>query len=120
MRDLAHRLVACEAVATKTTEPRKSATLRVYEKLRDGLSEFAGVAGFESIASRALALARTEAPSLDAVRVSSDGELHGLERDLGEIEHPIDIRDIYLTPPGTTGCGLTRVSNGAGPVCTAC
>jgi hypothetical protein len=38
-----------------------------------------------------LALARTEAPSLDAVRVSSDGELHGLERDLGEIEHPIDI-----------------------------
>jgi hypothetical protein len=30
------------------------------------------------------------------------------------------IRDIYLTPPGTTGCGLTRVSNGAGPVCTAC
>src|ERR1035438_5166753 len=30
------------------------------------------------------------------------------------------VRDIYLTPPGTTGCGLTRVSNGAGPVCTAC
>ena len=25
------------------------------------------------------------------MRVSSDGELHGLERDLGEIEHPIDI-----------------------------
>jgi hypothetical protein len=90
-RDLAHRLVACEAVAAKTTEPGKSATLRVYEKLRDGLSEFAGVAGFESIASRALALARTEDPSLNAVQVSSDGELHGLGRDLGEIENPIDI-----------------------------
>ena len=91
MRDLAHRLVACEAVATKTAEPRNSATLRVYEKLRDGLSEFAGVAGFESIASRALVLARTEAPSLNAVQVSSDGELHGFGRDLGEIENPIDI-----------------------------
>src|ERR1035441_623251 len=90
-RDLADRLVACEAVATKTTEPGKSATLRVYEKLRDGLSEFVGTAGFESIASRALALARTDAPSLNAVQVSSDGELHGLGQDLGEIENPIDI-----------------------------
>jgi hypothetical protein len=90
-RDLAHRLVACEAVATKTTEPRKSATLRVYEKLRDGLSEFVGVAGFESIASRALALAKTEAPGLNEVQLSSDGELHGLGQDLGEIENPIDI-----------------------------
>ena len=91
IRDLAHRLVACEAVATKTTEPRKSATLRVYEKLRDGLSEFAGVAGFESIASRALVLARTEDPSLNAVQISSNGELHGLGRDLGKTENPIDI-----------------------------
>ena len=33
----------------------------------------------------------TEAPGLDAVRISSDGEFPGLERDLGEIEHPIDI-----------------------------
>ena len=90
-RDLADRLVACEAVATKTTEPGKPATLRVYEKLRDGLSEFAGVAGFESIASRALALARTEAPSLNAVQLSSDGELHGLGQELGEIENPIDV-----------------------------
>jgi hypothetical protein len=91
IRDLAHRLVACEAVATETAEPRKSATLRVYEKLRDGLSDFAGVAGFESIASRALALARTEAPSLNAVRVSSDGKLLGLGQGPGEFENPIDI-----------------------------
>jgi len=27
---------------------------------------------------------------------------------------------IYFTPPNTTGCGLTRDANGAGPVCTAC
>ena len=29
-------------------------------------------------------------------------------------------RDIYLTPPCTTGCGLTRVAKGTGSVCTAC
>ena len=30
------------------------------------------------------------------------------------------IRDIYLTPPCTTGSGLTRVANGTGSVCIAC
>ena len=29
-------------------------------------------------------------------------------------------RGIYLTPPGTTGCGLTKVANGTGSTCTAC
>ena len=86
-RDLAHRLLAYEAVAGKTSEPSESATLLVYEKLRQGLGEFAGVAGFQSLASRALVLARTEAPSLSAVRVAADGSLHGL----GEFEHQMDI-----------------------------
>jgi hypothetical protein len=30
------------------------------------------------------------------------------------------IRAIYLTPPDTTGCGLSKVANGTGPTCTAC
>ena len=34
MRDLAHRLLTYEAGADKSSEPRESATLRVYEKLR--------------------------------------------------------------------------------------
>jgi hypothetical protein len=91
MRDLAHRLLAYEAIATMTPEPMEAATFRVYEKLRQGLGEFAGVAGFQSLASRALALARTEAPSLSAVRVSEDGALLGLGQGLGEIQHQIDI-----------------------------
>ena len=33
---------------------------------------------------------------------------------------PMANTDIYLTPPNATGCGLTKVANGAGPVCTAC
>ena len=91
MRDLAHRLLAYEVVAGKTSEPSESATLRVYEKLRQGLGEFAGVAGFQSLASRALALARTEAPSLSTARISADGALQGLGRGLDEFEHQIDI-----------------------------
>ncbi len=87
IRDLAHRLIAYEAVATNISEPMGSATLRVYEKLRQGLGEFAGAASFQSLASRALTLARTEAPRLSAARVSADGALQGL----CEMEHPIDV-----------------------------
>ena len=87
MRDLAQRLLDYEAFAGKTSEPAESATLRVYEKLRQELGEFAGVAGFQSLASRALALARAEAPSLSAARVAADGSLQGL----GEFKHQFDI-----------------------------
>jgi hypothetical protein len=86
-RDLANRLLLYEAGAGKTSEPAESATLRVYEKLRQDLGEFAGVAAFQSLASRALALARTEAPSLSAARVAADGSLQGL----GELEKQLDI-----------------------------
>jgi hypothetical protein len=87
MRELARSLVAYEAVAGKTSEPTESATLRVYEKLRQGLGEFAGVAGFQSLAFRALTLARTEAPSLSAARIDGDGSLQGL----GESEQQVGI-----------------------------
>ena len=91
MRDLAHRLLTYEAVAGKTPEPMESATLRVYEKLRQSLGEFVGVAGFQSLASRALTLARPDSPNLSAVRVSADGALQGLGQGLDEIEQQIDI-----------------------------
>jgi len=89
MRDLAHRLLTYEAGAGKTSEPMEFATLRVYEKLRQNLSTFAGVAAFESLASRALTQAKSEAPGLWAVRVVADGSLQGLgefEPQLGEFE----------------------------------
>jgi hypothetical protein len=86
MRDLAHRLLAYEAGAGKASESMGSPALRVYEKLRQSLGAFAGTAGFQSLASRALTLARPEAPSLSAVRVTSDGSLQGL----GEIEAQVD------------------------------
>jgi hypothetical protein len=79
MRDLAHRLLVYEAGAGKASEPP---AIRVYEKLRQSLGEFVGVAGFQSLASRALTLARPEVPSLSAALVAADGSLQGL----GEIE----------------------------------
>ena len=91
MRDLAHRLLAYEAVAGKTSESKEAVTLRVYEKLRQSLGIFAGSVGFQSLASRALALARSEAPSLSAVRICEDGALQGLGHGPGKLENQIDI-----------------------------
>ena len=78
-RHLARRLLTYEAVAGKNSEPTESAAFRVCAKLRQPLFSLAGVAGFRSLLSRALALARAEAPSLSAVQVAADGSLKGLD-----------------------------------------
>ena len=78
MRDLAHRLLVYEAGAGEGSESPEPPAIRVYEKLRQSLGEFVGVAGFYSLASRALALAKPEAPSLNTAQVSGDGALQGL------------------------------------------
>jgi hypothetical protein len=85
-RDLARRLLIYETTAGKSSATMEPPTLRVYEKLRLSLGAFAGVAGFQSLASRALVLARSEAPSLHAAQIAADGSLQGL----GEIENQID------------------------------
>jgi hypothetical protein len=86
MRDLAERLIAHEAGAGKSTESMESSTLRVYEKLRQSLGEFVGVTGFQSLASRALTLARPEVPGLSAARVAADGSLQGLSKSETQID----------------------------------
>ena len=78
MRDLAYRLLAYEAGAGKASEPLEPPAIRVYQKLRQSLGEFVGVAGFQSLASRALTLARPEVPSLSVALVAADGSLQGL------------------------------------------
>jgi hypothetical protein len=77
-QDLARRLLEYEAMAAESPESMESVTLRVYERLRLSLSEFVGVTGFQSLASRALAMARPDAPDLGAAQVTADGSLHGL------------------------------------------
>jgi hypothetical protein len=77
-RDLARSLVASEADARATSLHIKPATVRAYEKLRRQLSAPVGVDGFQLLASRALALAKSQSPRLSAVQVTASGELHGL------------------------------------------
>ena len=78
MRDLAHRLLAYEAGEGATSEVLESPTVRVYEKLRQCLGEFVGATGFQSLAYRALTLAKPEAPFLNAAQIAEDGSLQGL------------------------------------------
>ena len=78
-RDLAQRLLAYQSAAGKISEPTEFAAFGVCERLRQPLINLAGVAGFRSLLSRALTLARAEAPSLSAIQVAADGSLQGLD-----------------------------------------
>jgi hypothetical protein len=78
-RHLAQRLLAYEAVAGENSVPAESAAFRVCAKLRQPLITLAGVVGFRSLLSRALTLAKAEAPRLSAVQVAADGSLKGLD-----------------------------------------
>lgn len=81
-RDLARSLVAREADASTTPLRAEPATVRVYERLRRQFGAPMGADGFQALASRALALAKSESPRLNAVRVTANGDLRGL----GKIE----------------------------------
>ncbi|HUZ04931.1 MAG TPA: hypothetical protein VMU62_06220 [Acidobacteriaceae bacterium] len=81
-RDFARSLVAREADVSTTSLPTESATVRVYERLRQQLSAPVGTDGFQALASRALALAKSQSPQLSAVQVTANGGLRGL----GEVE----------------------------------
>jgi hypothetical protein len=76
-RDLARSLVASEAVTTTASLHSEPATVRVYERLRRHLGAPVGADGFQSLATRALALARSESPRLRAVQVMANGTLRG-------------------------------------------
>ncbi len=81
-RDLASSLVAREAETGTTSLHAEPATLRVYDRLRRQFSAPVGADAFQVLASRALALAKSESRRLSAVQITVDGGLRGL----GEIE----------------------------------
>ena len=85
-RDLARSLIASEAGASTTPLHTEPATVRVYERLRRQLTSPMGVDGFQALASRALALAKSQSRRLSAVQVTANGGLRGL----GEVESQID------------------------------
>ena len=76
---MAQRLLTYEVSTGKNSKSTESAAFRVCAKLRRPLITLAGVAGFRSLLSRAVTLARAEAPSLSAVQIGADGSLKGLD-----------------------------------------
>ena len=78
-RELAQRLIAYEGAASNTSEPMELAAFRVCDTLRQPVCALTGVDGFRPLLSRALALARAEAPILSALQVAADGSLQGLD-----------------------------------------
>jgi hypothetical protein len=85
-RDLARSLIASEAEASTTSLHTEPVAVRVYERLRRQLGSPVGVDGFQALASRALALAKSQSPRLSAVQVTANGGLQGL----GEVESQTD------------------------------
>jgi hypothetical protein len=77
-RDLARSLLASEADASTISLQTEPATVRVYERLRRQLGAPVGADGFHALASRALALAKSESARLSAVQVTADGGLRGI------------------------------------------
>jgi hypothetical protein len=88
-RDLARSLIARESDSSTTLLQTEPASVRVYERLRRQLGAPVGADGFQSLATRALALAKSESPRLRAVQVMSNGGLRGL----GEVESQGDPAD---------------------------
>jgi len=91
IQDLARRILAFEAACDRPTGTPVDEAVRACAKLQAPLARFTGPAGFLSLLSRALVLARAEVPSLTVVQVRPDGSLAGFdkiehEKDFGESE----------------------------------
>jgi len=78
MLSLARRLLAGEPAGVESSRGQADQAVRACEKMRVPLTKLIGAAGFASLMSRALALAKRQAPSLEGLRVEADGTLSGL------------------------------------------
>jgi len=85
MRELAGRLVALEAATDERPEASGSDVARACEKLRGPIVKFAGIAGYRSLLSRAVVIAKSETASLETLQVRLDGSLEGL-RESGQMD----------------------------------
>jgi hypothetical protein len=87
MCDWARHLLTYQAAPGAVSVQTETATFLVYEKLHQQLRTPIGTGGFQALASRALTLARSEAPSLNAVQITAEGCLRGL----GELEEQMNL-----------------------------
>ncbi len=84
LRSLAAKLIARESTsiadAHENPPPLENSpiTFRVTDRLRVPLSRLAGIAGYRVLLSRALNVAKSQDPSLAALRVDQVGSLEGV------------------------------------------
>jgi hypothetical protein len=79
VRRLATQILALEAAELRCARDRPEVAARVSDKLRSSLSQFLGPVGYQSLLSRALALAKAQDPSLAGLRIAEDGSLRGFD-----------------------------------------
>ena len=78
MLNLARRLLAGEAAHAGSSRGDADQAVGACDKLRAPLTRLVGAAGYSSLLSRALSLAKRQAPSLEGLRVEADGSLAGI------------------------------------------
>jgi hypothetical protein len=78
IQSLARQLLAGDTARIESSNGGVDQAMRACEKLRVPLTKLAGAAGFSSLLSRALALARRQSALLEGLRVEADGALAGL------------------------------------------
>lgn len=81
IRDFARRVIALEAARDGLPGMPAGGAGRVSDRLRGPLARLGGTAGYRSLLSRALALAKAEVASLNPVRIRDDGSLEGFDGD---------------------------------------
>ena len=77
---LARQLFLLESQQASGTQTGSVGLMRVCEKFRQPLSKLTGPAGYASLLSRALALAKAEYPPLLLLVVGAEGVLDGFEQ----------------------------------------
>jgi hypothetical protein len=117
VRELSRRLIALEAACAPVSDAGESLSMRVCEKLRNSLVKFAGINGYRTLVSRALSMAKLEAPWLEPVKVRGDGSLEGFDGICESQEtDPADIVLVHLLSLLVTFIGerqtLALVSDG--------
>jgi hypothetical protein len=80
---LTRQIIAVEAERANAMGTKVNAAVQVCTKLRVPLAKLAGLMGYSSLLNRALALAKSEAPTLKSVQIRPDGSLVGFD----EIKH---------------------------------
>ena len=79
MRELAQRLIDFEQASDLGSNSGRNGAFRVLEKLRILVSRFSGSDGFAALMRRAIALSRTEYPSLEGRTLGKDASIASLE-----------------------------------------